>query len=539
MHFSGKDFIFTFILLLISATFFCQPAFTDPCPVAKRSGDFDLDGFINFTDFAYFSDKWLDTDCGLSSWCDCADIDVSNDVTIEDLDLFVDCWDTAVFDGTIALGRPTDSNITLNVLLNEDLDAYFEYGTASDTYTSQTSVVTISATVPVEVEIGNLLADTRYYYRMRFRSPGGGVFKEGAEYTFHTQRAPGSTFTFGIQGDSHPERIGKAFDPDLYTRTMMTVASDEPDFYIMLGDDFSIDKLDPCTITFAQVAERYTLQRPYLGLISNSVPLFLVNGNHEQAARYLLDGTPDSPAVWAQNARNMYYPQPAPDGFYTGNTEIVPHIGLLRNHFAWTWGDALFVTIDPFWSSPVVVDNDFYGGPKTSDKWDITHGDAQYQWLKQTLEQSTAKWKFVIAHHVNGGSRGGTDIADQFEWGGYNKQGGWEFDTERPGWALPIHDVMAQNGVTIFFQGHDHIFVKQDLDGVIYQTLPYPADSTYALYNADRFDSPVELPGSGYARVTVSASSVQVDYVRTYLPKDETVANYNGQIAYTYTVTTP
>jgi len=517
----------------------CAAAFAEPCPIAKRSGDFNLDGSINFQDFAALADKWLNTDCGLNNWCDCADIDVSDDVTVKDLKSFTKNWNTAVFDGTIALGRPTDSNITLNVLLNEDLEAYFEYGTASGTYTNQTTPATISATIPLEVEIGNLLSDTHYYYRMRFRSPGSGDFKKGAEYTFHTQRAPGSIFTFGVQGDSHPERIGNKFDPDLYTRTILTAASDKPDFYMLMGDDFSIDKLDPGTVTAAQVAERYTLQRPYLGLVSNSAPLYLVNGNHEQAARYLLDGTPNSVAVWAQNARNMYYPEPAHDDFYTGNTEVVPHIGLLRNYFAWTWGDALFVIIDPYWSSPVVVDNDFYGGPKTSDKWLITHGDAQYQWLKQTLEQSTAKWKFVFAHHVMGTGRGGTDVADLYEWGGYNKKGVYEFNTKRPSWDEPIHQLMAANNVTIFFQGHDHIFVKQKLDGVIYQTLPYAADPTYGLYNAERFDSTVELPCSGYARVTVSESSVLVEYVRTFLPKDETAEQVNGEVAYTYTVTGP
>ena len=32
-----------------------------------------------------------------------------------------------------------------------------------------------------------------------------------------------------------------------------------------------------------------------------------------------LDGTPDNVAVWAQTSRNAYYPQPAPDVFYTGD----------------------------------------------------------------------------------------------------------------------------------------------------------------------------------------------------------------------------
>ncbi len=44
---------------------------------------------------------------------------------------------------------------------------------------------------------------------------------------------------------------------------------------------------------------------------------------------------------------------------------------------------------------------------------------------------------------------------------------------------------MVDNHVTIFFQGHDHIFVHQQLDGAVYQTLPQPADFNYALEFAD------------------------------------------------------
>jgi len=455
-----------------------------------------------------------------------------------DLALLADNGLTGIFDGTIVLGRPTDSSIAINVLSNDQLEAYFEYGTQSGVYADWTATSKIAAGVPFEDVIANLQSNTRYYYRMCFRGRGGGEFKEGLEYTLHTQRTPGSTFIFGVQGDSHPERK-KRFDPDLYTRTLLTAASDLPDFYILMGDDFSVDTLKPETINADLVAERYTLQRPYLDLTGSSSPLFLVNGNHEQAAGYLLDGTPNNIAVWAQNARNLYYPQPAPDGFYTGNTEPVEFIGLLRNYYAWTWGDALFVTIDPYWSSPVVVDNVFGGGDKTKDKWLITHGDAQYQWLKHTLEQSTAKWKFVFAHHVNGSGRGGAEVAGLYEWGGHNNQGVWEFDAKHPGWEMPIHQLMVKNGVTIFFQGHDHMFVRQQIDGVTYQTTPYPADPTYGLDKADRITSGDLVPCSGYVRVTVCESSVLVEYVRTFLSKDETTEQVNGQVAYTYTLTEP
>ena len=80
------------------------------------------------------------------------------------------------------------------------------------------------------------------------------------------------------------------------------------------------------------------------------------------------------------------------------------------------------------------------------------------------------------------------------------QKGTWGFTSNRPAWATPIHQLMAANHVTIFFQGHDHIWVRKRMDGVIYQTLPEPADPNDTLYNADAFLSGDKLPGRKYTR---------------------------------------
>ena len=437
---------------------------------------------------------------------------------------------------TVMLGRPTHESITANVRPDSALEAYIEYGTASGTYELRTSTVTMAADEPVEMLIDRLTADRRYFYRLRHRpARSGGEFQSDAEHSFQTQRAPGSPFQFAVQGDSHPERENNMFHPDLYRRTLDAVAADRPDFYVTSGDDFSVDTLR--TWTDATVTARYTLQVPYLARVAQSSPIFLVNGNHEQAARYLLDGTANNVAVWAQNARNRFFPQPGPDGFYAGNTEVVPHIGLLRNYYAWEWGDALFVVIDPYWSSSVAVDGGLGGrGTKPANKWDITHGDDQYRWLKQTLERSRAKWKFVFAHHVLGTGRGGVEVANEFEWGGRNANGDWGLDQNRPRWGQSIHQLFVANGVTIFFQGHDHLFARQELDGVIYQSVPNPADNTYTAFNDDAYRSGTVLPNAGYLRVNVAADAVRVEYVREFLPQDESPAQRSGSVAFSYSV---
>jgi len=175
-------------------------------------------------------------------------------------------------------------------------------------------------------------------------------------------------------------------------------------------------------------------------------------------------------------------------------------------------------------------------GKGRRDLWDVTIGDAQYRWLTNVLTRSNARFKFVFSHHVLGTGRGGIEMAGLYEWGGKDLRGMHLFEQKRPGWELPIHDLMVKTGVTIFFQGHDHLFARQELDGIVYQSVPNPADDTYTAFNADAYRSGNVLPNSGHLRVTVSPSNVNVDYVRAFLPQDETEDRENGNVAFRYTI---
>jgi hypothetical protein len=57
---------------------------------------------------------------------------------------------------------------------------------------------------------------------------------------------------------------------------------------------------------------------------------------------------------------------------------------------------------------------------------------------------------------------GGAYIANLWEWGGQENTGAYLFTQNRPVWAYPIHNLLDKNKVTIFFQGHDHIWVHQN-----------------------------------------------------------------------------
>lgn len=429
----------------------------------------------------------------------------------------------------IILGRPTNSAVTASILFDQAVQFYLEYGETSGFYTMSTATFNAASGKPEEVDMTGLLPDKKYYYRAMYKLPGASTFSSTSEYSFYTQRAKGSTFTFTIESDEHLYDIKGV--KSLYQICLNNQAKDNPDFILSLGDIFGDDHY-PFTITPAQADELHKNYRPFLGSVCHSVPFFVCLGNHEGENDYYLNqNPPNNLAVWSTQWRKYYYPNPFPNDFYSGNTANEPYgVGNPENYYSWTWGDAQFVVLDVYRDQC-----------DTSDKpggWAWTLGKPQYDWLKATLETSTSKYKFVFAHHVRGQGRGCITNAKLFEWGGYEQNGtNFTFPSKRPGWTKPIQQLFKDNGVTIFFQGHDHLFAKEELDGVVYQEVPMPSDSTYSLgiiANGDAYTS-TKQDGSGHLRVTVSPSGVKVDYVRAYLPADTlSGVHKNGEVTCSY-----
>lgn len=433
---------------------------------------------------------------------------------------------------SIILGRPTDVSVTASVLFDQNVEFYFEYGTQSGNYPSNTATFTNVADTPDEIDLQNLFIDTKYYYRMQYRLAGAGSYTASPEYSFHTQRAPGSTFTFTLEADEH--LYDKKGVLNLYNICLANQALDQPDFMMSLGDIFGDDH-HPDTISSAALNYLHRYYRPYLGNLCHSVPFYICLGNHEgENDFYMAQTPPNNLAINGTLWRKFYYPNPFPNAFYSGNTDVEPYgVGNPENYYAWTWGEALFVVLDAYRD-----ENDTTPKPK---RWDWSLGLPQYTWLKNTLQNSTARYKFVFAHHTRGQDRGGILTAPYFEWGGYEANGTvWGFDNERPGWGgKPIHQLFRDYGVNIFFQGHDHLFAHEVLDSIVYQEVPMPSDSTYEigmLANADAYVSDT-IGGSGHLRVTVTPTCITVDFVRAYLPADTVGGlHHNREVAFSYTL---
>ena len=429
------------------------------------------------------------------------------------------------------LARPTDHGITVKAFFDATVEVSVQYGTSIGLYSHQSTWQTFAANDAAEISITGLQADKQYFYRLCYRKPGDTKFTTRPEYTFQTKRKQGSSFSFIVQADPH---LDEQSDTALYTRCLYNELEDKPDFMIDLGDFLMTDKLrtpakvvPPDTIIY-----RCHLLRSYYEKICHSVPLFIALGNHEGEAGWNQDGTANNIAIWGTNYRKKYFANPAPDSFYTGDTTNHKYVGHRENYYAWEWGDALFVVLDPYWYTIVK--------PDSLNGWRWTLGKTQYDWLKKTLEESKSTFKFVFAHQIIGGDpdgRGGVEYANRYEWGGNNLDGSAGFTKNRPGWYKPIKDLLAENKVNIFFHGHDHFFGKQEKNCIIYQETPQPSHPNYTSAGQAKtygYLSGQILPNSGHLRVTVSAEGVKVDYLRAYLAKNETTTRHNKDVSATY-----
>jgi hypothetical protein len=454
----------------------------------------------------------------------------------------------------VVLARPTHKSITVSVACYEDQpqEGYVEFRRDDAAPITKTTMQALPTGKPVLFTLEGLSPDTAYVYRVRYRRAAGGSSAPGefvsTEYfAFRTARPSGkeSGFTFTIQADSH---LDQGVEPKVYEQTLANmlppIAPTRPDFMIDLGDTFMTDKRGR---DFKAALPQYDAQRYYFSRVAHSVPLFMVLGNHD-GEKGTSGTSADDIGPWSYEQRTSRFPQPVTgagplgDGtFYTGSTAMKDGVG--SNYYAFEWGDAVFIVLDPYWSTTERIRGGGGGGNRgaggggqggqrpndeplkpTDSSWTSTLGRTQYDWLTRTLEVTEAKYRFIFIHHLVGGmggaeSRGGVESSLYFEWGGKNADGSPGFAQHRAGWAMPIHDLLVKHHVSAVFHGHDHLYVNSQRDGVVYQCVPQPGNPRGNTRTATQYGYVSgTLHGSpGHVRVRVEAEKTTVKFVRTAL----------------------
>lgn len=406
------------------------------------------------------------------------------------------------------LGRVSAHSVTVSVRTETPREVFVEWGTTPGTYSGKTAAVKTTGAEPVNLRVDGLPSDSAIFYRVQERV--GTAFTARKEYRFQTARSPGKPFTFLIEADPHLDENSEA---EIFSNTLSHMENERADFLLDLGDTFMCEKLIPQNEE--RVLARHALMRDWFETITPSLPLFLVLGNHEGEFGWQDKKANALLPQWAMDARITWFANPVPDDFFTGNGTPAANGRLPQNYYAFTWGDALIVVLDIYRHTPKKPSR------RDTDMWAATIGEEQYRWMRRTLEESRAPFKFVFSHQVAGGTqeggRGGVEVAHLFEWGGMNRDGSRGFDEKRPGWGKPIHQVFMDTKVTAYFHGHDHLYARQMLDGIVYQECPQPsARNTMEPNHAEEYGykGGTILGNSGYLKVSIAPGKATVIYER-------------------------
>ena len=433
------------------------------------------------------------------------------------------------FPGTAILGAPTDSSVVLSLIAGSDLDVFVEYGSASGQYPVRTTTMSMKAGQPLEVALSGLSPNASTAYRIRYRAPGTTVFQAAAEQSFHTQRSVNDSFTFAVEADPHVDVDGK-MQPALFRAELENVGAAQPDFLVDLGDTFLGDKF---ATSAAQLSAQYANVRNYFGIVGPSVPLYLVNGNHEGEDGYGLDGTANNLAVWSAVARRTYYPEPSAGSFYSAATGQVPFIGERDSYYAWQWGDALFVVLDPYSYTTT--------NPKQSgDMWDWTLGEAQYRWLTQVLSSSPATYKFVFfpPHDRRHPRRHRAGRPVRVGRGHASPGPTSSTPSARVGPADPpaVREVRRDD---LLPGSRPSLRPPGARRGRLPGGARRPRRSVTRRTRRFAYTSGVILDSPGSLKVTVASTGITVDYVRSSVTASGAPGPDNGTVVYSYTILRP
>ena len=390
------------------------------------------------------------------------------------------------------LGTPTSSSFTVSISSTTTVRAYIEYGYSKSSIAGKTQFINIPKGTTANLTVSNLKANSVVYYRIKY------AIGTSLNYASLTQKSVKTTATqalssstFAIQADPHMDENSSAA---VYEGTLKQIVAASPAFLMDLGDIFMVDKLP--NKSEANIRGRFELMKGFYQKLGN-VPLKICLGNHDGELGYSNFNT--------KNYRKEYFPE------QTGELA----------YYSFTGPDQLHIVLDPF---TYTMKNPTPAG------WEWTLGKTQYDWLVNTLKNSNEKHKFIYIHHLLVGdptSRGGVEIAMKNEWGGKNNDGSYGFDTNRPGWGKPIHQLLLDYKVGFVFKGHDHLYVKQELDGVIYQTLPQPSHPGDKInVNQYGYISGKGVGGSGFLKVSTSGNQAKVDFIL-----------FDGKVADSYTRT--
>ncbi len=315
---------------------------------------------------------------------------------------------------------------------------------------------------------------------------------------------------------------------------------ESPDFIVELGDHLGNfghkweglglknqhEVTDQENDAYVKIFRKAT--RKIFSALSPTIPIYWTLGNHDGEAGFLNTRVPGT------KYRKKYFKLP---GEAEGGSPD-------ENYYSVYWGAQegnSWLRKDQKWGAQfIVLDCMRYNSrqPRSPEDWTI--GGKQKEWLTQALKYD-ADWKFVLDHHVLGGwPSGSNEGVTGYSYGRgplFNADDYTEFVND-PNLVeqVALTKLMGDNGVDLNIYGHDHIFTANEMDtqrtgrkmyGLCVGTPKHHGELDW--YKGDywkrfygdygdylgRAEKADFWGPSGYTKLTITKSSVKIDYIRS------------------------
>jgi hypothetical protein len=342
--------------------------------------------------------------------------------------------------------------------------------------------------------LNDLVAATRYEYRVLLKQGSEESFRQAATGSFTTQRQGPATYTALLLTDPHTGYFPPGSGPvQTLDRVVQNASKTKAEFVLDLGDNVAwAGSREYAQTNPNRATSAYAQYRRQIGPLSVNCPHFALIGNWSgESGKF-----PEKNIQIAASVRRKLLPGPNHQTYPQGGSEG-------EDYYAFSWGDVLYIMLNiQTYSKPSKPEAfpTLMADVNRIEEW--TLGEKQMSWFETTLKNATERFRFVCMHHPAGGNAG--DTLNTL----YGRGGSRAWNT---GEQLRIHNLMKKHKVQIFFYGHDHVFVDDIVEGIHY-TLP---GSCGAPWHFTKEETGYERfwPESGHAQLDVTPEKATVTFI--------------------------
>ena len=342
--------------------------------------------------------------------------------------------------------------------------------------------------------LNDLVAATRYEYRVLHKQGSEESFRQAAAGSFTTQKKGPASYTVLLMTDPHTGSFPPGSGPVLtLDRVVQNASKTKADFVLDLGDNVAwAGSREYAQTNPNRAISAYAQYRRQIGPLSVNCPHFAILGNWSgESGKF-----PEKNIQIVAAVRRNLLPGPNHQTYPQGGSEG-------EDYYAFSWGDALYIMLNiQTYSKPSAPEKfpTLMADVNRIEEW--TLGEKQMSWFETTLRNATERFRFVCVHHPAGGNAG--DTLNTL----YGRGGSRAWNT---GEQLRIHNLMKKHKVQIFFYGHDHVFVDDVVDGIHY-TLP---GSCGAPWHFTKEETGYERfwPESGHAQLDITPEKATVTFI--------------------------